>query len=199
MSLLNVLIPPQNFELIRDRIGEILFVELQNQIALGETLNPTIYVERSSAFDHTELPTINIVVASGNYDNETVKQSDGTYTYIIYVYTGAKGNSLSNGDKKASLKLQRLIGMCRAILKNPQYRLLGYAAPFISRTTVSGFEIGDPQSVNDTENVMKGRITFVVKVAETVELITPNNIDGWFTNVMLEETNEGYIFTQYDA
>jgi hypothetical protein len=193
MSEINGIIPSQSFELVRDQIGAILFTEFDKQAEL--TYNPDleveVWVERFVPFDRKELPAINVMLATGNYDGDTVAQSDGTYTYLIDFHARAKTNNDGKGDNLALLKLQKMIGIARAIIMNPKYRTLGFAAPFVMSRRVTGFEIANPDSAN-ADSVVWGRMKVVVQVPETTELIDASLIEGFDTTVELEYSEKGY-------
>ena len=124
MSKLTEIIPPQSFEIIRDRIGEILKDEIDNQIVLGAPaeIASTIFVERTHPVDHSETPLINVLFSDSDYDNDTANDTDGENIYHIDVYAGAKGMVGESGDKRGMLRLERILGVIRSILKNPEYQ-----------------------------------------------------------------------------
>jgi len=198
MALLTQKIPEQNFELVRDRIAEILADEISAQsliVPLTPELNATVFVERFVPFDKTDIPCVNVVFANGNYDNQNTLTADGLYKYNIDVYAKAKSTTIDGGDKLASIKLHRLLGICRAILENPQYRTLAFAPPSLQRTTVVDIAIEQPQNTQDGSSVIMGRLTFDVSVCEGAQLKTANNISGWETSVQMDETPQGYQFS----
>ena len=71
--MINTLIGQQKFELIRDRIAEILSTEIANQATIeGHDLwteNIFVWLERTAPFDKSELPCINVSMSSGEFDN----------------------------------------------------------------------------------------------------------------------------------
>ena len=190
-------ISPQAFELVRDRIGEILAFELaaQADFTYGEIPDLTVYSERFIPFDNTELPAINISLSRGLLDSQTAIQSDGTYRFNVDVHTLSPSSEGSPGDSEAMYKLHRLIGVVRAILEDPIYKTLGFVPPFVMNRHVDDIAIADPDS-QDTSSVVMGRLIFVVRVPETVNLIVPNLISGYETNVKLALTDKGYIFSE---
>lgn len=199
MALINGVIPRQNFELVRDKIGEILATEFAAQFALtaNEELNATVHVERIVPFDHSELPCINVLLSRGDFENMTAKKSDGTYQFNIDVYAKSKSSQNQAADVRASFIMQKMVGMAMAILENPRYRTLSFAAPSIAHTQVSNISIIDPTNNQDAESAMMGRLTFQVRINENVELLTANTIAGYVTNVRLDETDKGYVFTKF--
>lgn len=199
MALINGVIPRQNFELVRDKIGEILATEFAAQFALtsNSELNATVHVERIVPFDNTEIPCINVLLSRGNFDNMTAKKSDGTYQFNIDVYAKSKSSENQGGDSRASFIMQKMVGMAMAILENPRYRTLAFAPPSVAHTQVSDISISDPTNNQDAESVMMGRLTFQVRINENVELLTANPIVGYETTVTLSETEKGYVFTKF--
>lgn len=198
MSLINGIIPQQSFELVRDRIGQILALEIANQFTLtsNSDFDLDVWVERFVPFDKEELPTINVSLATGGFTGHTQKSTDGTYTYFIDVFTKAISTDDEKGDQMASVKLQRLLGMCRAILENPRYKTLGFDPPSIFNRHCESISIAEPGKQDATSSVM-GRLAFSVKVLETVELIDPVLIGRSDTRVKLYETDKGYFYAFY--
>jgi len=196
MSRIIEVIQEQNYELVRDRIGEILIDELDHQalISYNPEIDATVYVEYKPAFDASQMPAVNVSLANGNYDNKDMAQVDGEYLYHIDAYARANSTQDNDGSSLATYRLHRLLGICRAILENPQYKTLGFEAPSISRVAVQSIDIQEPAK-QDAYSTAMGRLIFMVKVVETVELITPRLIDGYDTQVKLGETDLGYIFS----
>lgn len=190
-------IPQQAFELVRDRIGEILTSELtaQTDFTYGEIPDLTVYSERFIPFDNTELPAVNISLARGLLDGQTAVQSDGTYRYNVDVHTLSPSSDASPGDSQAMYKLHRLMGVIRAILEDPIYKTLGFVPPFIMNRHVEEMAIADPEP-QDAASAVMGRLIFVVHIPETVNLIVPNLISGYETHVKLSLTEKGYIFSE---
>lgn len=199
MAVINTQIPQQNFELVQERIGEILANEILNQFTLFPTPMAlleglVVWNNRYVPFDKSELPAINISLGSGQYGGQTVKSDDGTYQYNIDVFTNAKGTEDENGDQLAVAKLHRILGIVRAILRNPKFKTLGYETPpgfimGIPRVESIQFPTQDPE---DTARNVMGRLVFSVKMPETTELIDPDLIYGYETIVKLAETDKGY-------
>lgn len=197
MSVIAEPISTQAFELIRDRIGVILADELpvQADLKYDTDLDATVYAERFIPFDKTELPAVNVSLARGLISGQTTIRSDGTHTYYIDVHTSAKSDDGSNGDQKAMLRLHKMLGVCRAILEDARYLTLGFQKPFIMNRHVEEIGIAEPDRSDATSAVM-GRIILSVKATETINLVIPNLIAGYETNVKLSLTDKGYIFSE---
>lgn len=189
---------PEAFEFVRDRIAEILIDELESQAVdhynLYADIGGRVFVERSIAFDKTHLPCINVSVGTGTYANQHQGQSQGEYTFFIDVHTNAEAiTGERSSDKVAMIHAQRLAGLIRAILENPIYKTLGFKPPFISRRYMEKFDIAAPKA-NDALHSSMIRQYFHVSVAETSILKTPPLIDGYDTEVTVNNTSEGYQY-----
>lgn len=198
MSVINGIIPSQKFETIRDKIGSILADELANQCSLTSdpVLDLDVWVERFIPFDESELPAVNVSLATGNFAGHTQKSTEGTYTYFIDVHTKAPTTAVDKGDSLAMVKLQKILGVCRAILEDPKYKTLGFDAPIIFNRKFETLAIADPGK-QDAASAVMGRLGFLVKTTETVELINAPLIGRSDTRIKLFETDKGYFYAAY--
>lgn len=196
MSNITTEIPPQGFEIIRDRIGEILTDEFAAQFVIhaDPERNPDVFVERITPIGKEEVPLISVLYSRTSYDNNTAINMKGKNFYNIDVYTKAKSTTIEDGDSKAQLILGRLLGMVRAILASPHYIRLGFAPPFIERTEILDIEIADPRDDQNSSNMVMGRLVFQVDAPETVEQIQATLAEGYDTKVNLEETDKGFVY-----
>lgn len=201
MALINGLIPQQNFELIGAQIAYILATELVNQGLLSSP--QTVYTtcvgyERFIPVDETEYPFVNVVYARSDYDNKDQTEVDGYNKYYIVGYTSAKTNAIDSGDKRATLKLKRLLGLCRAILENPIYRTLGISVPNntigFTFTKVGSIIIPKVDDNGDLLNSNMGYLEFYVKATENIIVIDPIPVGGNDTTVKLYDTEEGFYY-----
>ena len=195
-SVITGIIPPQQFEIIRDKIGLILYEEIKNQFALttDQNLNVKTFVERFVPFDKTDFPCLNIIFSGGQYGNKNVKTVDGTYSFYVDVYTSAQSNVTATGDKEASFRLHKLLGICRAILENPQYRNLGFTNGQIGNATVSDISIQQPNNSQDGTSSIMGRLTFNVRALECTQLLDAVLVNSTKTEVKLNLTDKGYLY-----
>jgi hypothetical protein len=189
-------IPTQAFELIRNRIAEILVDELPSQATLAgdAQLNARVFVERFVQFDLTEIPAVNVSINRTAYSEQTQRNTDGEHTFSVDVHTSAKSTSAVRGDSLAIFRLQKLLGVVRGILEDSRYKTLGFAPPFIESRKVTSIEYAQPTEGDGTSTVV-GRITFVVRAPDRSGVVTPELIAGYDTQVKLALTNKGYIFT----
>lgn len=202
MSIINVPIGPQSFEIIRDRIGRILAQELQTQFQLNYDLNlrANVWIERFLPFDQAkELPSVNVQLAEGNYGGQTQIQSDGTYRYFVDCYVSAKSSNANGaGDQFAMSKLQRLMGVVRAIMEYSNYKTLGFNTPpgFVMNRHWEGLQIANPdQKRVDAESSVMGRLVLSVKVPENNDLGSlAKTLNILYTQWKLGETDRGYLW-----
>lgn len=189
-------IQPRAFELIRDRIFVVLSEEMVQQATFtSELTGINMFKERFIPFQASDMPAINVALTRGNFDNFTALKKDGHYSFNIDVYTRAKTTDASVGDTASAVFMQRILGVCNAILSDVKYNTLGFDKPFISRVHVDEIQIAEPQRNNDAESIIQGRLTFIVRVPENVETLIANVIDGMDTQVLMSETQLGYVFT----
>lgn len=181
--------PTQNFELILDRIGEILVDELSNQ-----SVNPVVFKERIIPFDKTDLEAVNVALAQGDFTSKTVVDRDGEYQYNIDCYVSSKSSTTDRADKLANLKLQKLMGVVGYILSASQYISLLFPKPFIKHTMVRSMRFADTGNNHDAITTVMGRIEFMVHANENSAIVSGVDFVENITTVKLNETNKGYIW-----
>lgn len=197
MAKINQIISSQAFELVRDRIAEILNEELDNQFILSGDYDLDLEVTVESNFPLTnkeDFPLVNVSLTNGKYDNkDSGGNVVGLYQYNVDVFANSKTPKEGQGDRLASIKMQKVIGICRSILEDPIYKTLGYTPPFVSRVFVSEMNISEP-SKDDALNTIIGRLVFNVQVPEQCKLITPTLIEGYETRVRINNTTRGFQY-----
>ena len=200
MSKIFTYIPQQAFELVRLRVFGILGEELANQLnALGNYLaDADVYLERFIPFALTDLPAVNVTLATGEYQGQTAITSPGTYRYFIDFYHSAVTTGLEQEqsyDRLAMLNVTRLLGIGRAIIEDARYNTLGFAPPFISRRWIEKIGIAEPND-RDAAGMVKGRIILAVTVNESVPLASAIAWAENFTQLNLADTDAGYMYIQ---
>lgn len=201
-SVITEVIQPQSFEIVRDRIGRILAEELANQFVLDPAgIQGYVWIERALQYGKEELignkAHVNVCLGEGSYGNQDQTQSEGTYKYYIDVYVNEKSNDTDRADTRAAVKLQRMLGMCRAILEHSRYKTLGFTTPpgFIGNRHYESIQIQNPnQKKHDGDSSLMGRLTFSVKVRETNGLALAIASGTYTTTVKLDSTDKGYLW-----
>ena len=190
------LISPQNFEIIRDRIVEILTVEFPNQVLQGlpVTCSPAIYRERTTQIDISAGPATIVKLSHGSYieDGQPTKDeqgcSPGLYIYYIDTYVGLPTPTQTGtaGTELSIVTLQRITGVIRAILDHPVYATLGFEPRAAGIWTTHVREIYNdlPRDSENVDNCIWGRLIFFVKATEFQALVaTPVDITQITTNM----------------
>lgn len=198
MALINTVIVEASFEIILKRIALILRSEIINQVVLtGDyDIDATVFLERTVKINTSELdsgPVIVVCLATGDFNNQDITQSAGTYQYFIDVYTKAKTSAIGAGDTRARLRCQRMLGVCRAILEATQYITLGFGYPFVMGRKINSLLIADPDDTG-ADSLTRARLVLEVKVPEFNPMSTASLIDGSDTKVFIDITTEGYFW-----
>lgn len=200
MALIKTIIGKQSFEIIRDQIALILRGEIVNQANMtgNYDIDASVYLERTVNINTSELDSAPIVVvnlATGDYNNQDISQSTGTYQYLIDIYTKAKSTTGQDnrGDTRSRIACQQMMGICRGILEASQYIRLGYQNAFVMGRKINSLQIAEPDDTG-ADSIMRGRLVLEVKVPEYQAQIVPQLIDGSDTKMFIDITEEGFYF-----
>lgn len=195
MAKIETIIQAQNFEIIRDRIGAVLYTEIKNQLQLSNNniLECDVFVERNTPVDKVEVPTIIISLASGNYDSKNQSSVRGTYEFFVDVYTSAISNNASDGAVRATFALHRILGMCRYVLEHPAYKTLDFANPLISHTSVKSMNIRQ-LNANDAVNTAMGRLAFTIVANEDNGFQCACDLADYYSSVKIDTSNDGFVY-----
>jgi hypothetical protein len=197
MALINETIAQANYELVRNRIGEILAMEMPSQALKNglDYLNCTVGIERLIPIDKTEGPFINVQIEKGEYDYYTEIRRAGTYTFWVDCYQRAEATDDDESDKIAQYKLQRTLGVVEHVLNHWHYRTLGFPAPSLSRVEVTELLMPDSRQFENAPAAIMGRAVVRVVVEETSDSYTPLPLTDFQTQVKLGLGDNGYIFS----
>jgi hypothetical protein len=198
MAILKNIIPKQNFEIVRDRLANIAIEEIENQYSYtgDPDLVLTYGVEQKIPIDKNELPLLNIAVATGNFQNRNVGDSDGVFTYNFDMFCDKSNTETIRSDTAAALHAEKIIGIVSAIFSNAQYRTLGYKAPDggVIRVTVGQINVGDINN-GDARTTIMCRIAITVVFSQTTPLLDANLLEGYDTRVKMGTSERGYRYT----
>lgn len=193
--LLTGAIPRQNFELIRDKIGEILITELNNQkVIQGFSESINIFSERTQPIDNSELLTININLESGDFSSKTQIGTNGKLMFNIDVYTSGISTSLKDGSIDSTFRLHKYIGMIRYILNYTGYKTLSMPLGIVGGTEIENFFIMESDLKQDSSYIKMARLQFSVRCNENQPLESGIPLIENDTKVLLELTDLGYIY-----
>lgn len=192
-------ITSQNYELIRDKIGEIITAELAKQYTYttNSLFQASVYIERIIKIESGEMPVVNVNMNDGLFEPFDLKRDKGTYTYNIDVYVSASHNDTDQADTLSMIKLQKLVGVIRTILRNEVYKTLSFQRGFIGGVKVNSINFAVRNDADLLHNTM-ARLVFEVVAMEDSELAQVVELGGSDATIKLNETDKGYKFT-YDA
>lgn len=195
---INKIITAQNIELVRDAVAAILEIEIDHQYFLtsyNKDLQAEVQLESNNPFiDKVDLSVISVSVLKGTFGNKHQGSQDGTWQIAIEVFCKAKSTPTRKGDVISTLKLHKLLGICRYILEDPQYKTLIFQPGFILRSLVTDELIYD-MKMHDAVHVAGGRLIYTPQINESNSLLTPKYLDGYDTIVKLATTQLGYKFS----
>lgn len=201
MSLISQVIGRTAYEIILDRICQILADELEQQFLLSgdydlQHISDKIYMERMVPFDYTELPALNVGIERGDYEAYHPGQSDAVYRYFIETNAGAVTTNDERGDQRAKVLRNKIMGKVRGILDHPAYFTLGFSpGQLIRHRHIESFVFAEPTR-QDAENVTMARMILVVKTVEVSNLDEAELIGEWDTRVYLNESDKGYYWSK---
>ena len=194
-AIINMPIPRQGFEFVKDALGVILTEELNNQNViqgLNEEIN--VYSERITPLDVSEYLYINILLDSATYGQINQKDSQGRTLYFIDFYTNGDAKAGHDGCSDSTDRLHKFMGMARYILSYSEYKTLGFPPGLIGGVYVESFAVMDPAQKEDTLFTRFGRIQLAVRIQENQALWQGIELNGNDTTVKLELTDKGYKY-----
>lgn len=223
MSYLTEIIGKSNFELVRSKIASILADELANQKTLNQTaleteedadtielLNLNIdsipdrvweeRFKRPQKEEYQVTPLVNVLFAQSPLDSQSVSTQIGDNTFMVEFYVGSRepGTDQNNeGDSLASIKLQRIMWICRSILMYPKYNRLDLGN-YVGSVSVNNIQVSQPDYGNDNAaNLIYGRFNVTIKISETVEAVTGETLEQSYTESTIKtlDTENGYYWT----
>lgn len=194
-----------SYELIRDRIAEILLVEIANQKIVTsepltlEILNKTnIFQEKFRQLNQAEMYAIAISKASLDFDNAHQTSVRNTISFYLDFFGRDFSTNIEDGDKRVAVGLQRLIGIARGILSHPAWYKLGLPNPSpIGNTIVRTVRRMDEVNTRDAGDILMYRMLFEVVSHENTNFPLARVLESHTTCVTVEETDLGfqYIYT----
>jgi hypothetical protein len=197
--LINYKIEQQNYEVIRNQIAAILTLELDRQVAVfynTECEGISVYIERGAPVDKTETVFVNVSLPRGDFNNKHAGYTDGVYSFYVDVYTNAKATGDNSADTISSFRNQRVIGILRAILEDPQYKTFGFTPGNCANLGCSQMEYGEiKKGEMDATATIVGRLIVSAKAGEASQLLTGEPLLFSITQLKLGISNKGYKYT----
>ena len=206
------------FEIVRDRIAEILALETASQQALAAAAgyDPNdwkflVYAERIDPWERyrdgaDKTPIVNVWYDSDVFDkstsNNTTRQTT-TSQFNIDCYAWAPSRQTVDGhapgDESAAMLAHKIGRFVRKFLMHPKYRRLGFtnAGDPVWYRWVSNRTAFQPQSGNPAvQNVMGLRVALEVRHNETVELEEPETLE--LINIKFYHEPDGQVVAEIE-
>ena len=176
-SIITELIPDQPFQIIQNRIGEILLEEITAQHELqGLESDFKVFVERIQPYDVSE--DVVITLACREQDNQEYTQSvsQGQNLYFIDIFCGGIESEDRTMSEDVRLKLFKYVGIVKYILNSGKYPTLGFARGLITNKHVkkvtfdTDYSNWGNHSNYDASGIRFCRILYLVTANESTEL-----------------------------
>lgn len=198
MAIITEPILTQNFEIVANRIGEILKEEISNQQDLqGFTEDVEVFLERMEPFDKSEDVMISVSFRENDLDSYNVQDAQGNCMYFIDLFTTGLGIGDEPPSINAKNKLFRYLGLIRYILSSGKIPTLGFPRGFIGGKYIKKVVIDTDYSNFGNHSNYDGafirfaRFVFVVRVNEKQELWDGIALNGNGTVFNYQNTPKG--------
>ncbi len=205
MAILDEQIPVQGFEIVANRIGEILTQEIANQQTLqnfDETVE--VFLERMEPFTKEQDVMITVAYRQSDPEGNTQVDYQGNEMYFIDLFVTGNGKDGILPSIVAKNKLFRYLGLIRYILSSAKLPTLGLppgliGGRYIKRITLdTDYSNFGNHSNYDWAYIRFARIIFTVRVQENTKAWEGIPLLGNDSQIHLENTDQGlqFIFNQ---
>lgn len=216
MTISSLIDKQDSFEIVRDKIAQILAEETASQQALAfaagkdpELWKLRIYTERSSAFEQflndpvDFSPLVNVWYDSSTFNkssSDTIRRqkADGIYNIDCYGYGQSSSNNAGHlsGDEVAAKTAQRALRLVRNILMAAQYTYLDLRGLVWDRWPQS-ITVFQPQFDSaPVQNIVAGRVTFAVGFNEISPQVEPTILES--VNVQIKRSLDGQVLAELE-
>lgn len=208
-----------NFEVIRDKVALILAEEEANQkvLAAEASKDPDLwafstYIERATPWQlledsngkiTSETPLVNVYYDSGNFiksKSDIVKRQNEDGTFLIDIYAAKnslnESGTITPGDLRTSLELDRLIKLVRNILMSAFYTYLDLQGVVWQRWIQEIRKFQPAIEDRPAEHVMAARVNLQVSFNEFSPQEAGVNLEA--LNVELNTDSGGQVILDYN-
>lgn len=200
-SIITELIPDQPFQLIQNRIGEMLLEEITAQHELQELDSSfAFFIERISPYDVSEDVVITIACREQDNQEYTQQSSLGQNMYFIDIFCGGIENGNQSMSENVRLKLFKYVGIVKYILNSGKYPTLGLPRGLIGNKHVkkvtfdTDYSNWGNHSNYDGSGIRFCRIIYLVTAREETQLWEGITLQG-NDSVVYTGTNKGTQLT----
>jgi len=211
-----------NFELVRDRVAQIIYNEITEQLnkaislpypeyeaflnsfydtnEVTNTKELSLFADRFIKPTWDELNIINIVLINEDLDpGEHISRQMAAVRLKIDVFCGKNADNESLGDTKSAHDCQKMLGILRAIIMHTNYIRLDFAPGFIQRRWAHGWNIQQPDELenrNNSNNIISGSLNISVNISEQNRGVTPIELEENYTNFYIDPEGKYKIETE---
>lgn len=200
-SIITELIPDQPFQVIQNRIGEILLEEITAQHELQELDSSfAFFVERISPYDVSEDVVITIACREQDNQEYTQQSSLGQNMYFIDIFCGGIESENQSMSENVRLKLFKYVGIVKYILNSGKYPTLGLPKGLVGNKHVkkvtfdTDYSNWGNHSNYDGSGIRFCRIIYLVTAREETQLWEGIPLQG-NDSVVYTGTNKGTQLT----
>ena len=181
MSKINYQITESNSSLVLKRIAQILTLEFNAQIALGNTFLPTkCCYDLAESVNEGDLPFVS--VSWLKFESNIDEMANSQYLNHYYIDVKCIGYDV----------VRKTIAIIRKILKSQQYYILDFPYGIISETTILEAGITQEETNRSTQNAISGGLLFRCNVLETNDEPVPVDINSTIYESLLADTGESF-------
>lgn len=207
MAFINEIIPPQGFDIVGNRIAEILKIEIANQVTIqGFEETVDLYLERIEPMDKSEDVMVSVALRQGDFEGQNLRDVQGTYRYFIDLFVSGYAEEDPDGEVTAPsivsrYKLYRYLGLIRYILSSGKLNTLGFAPGLIGGKNIAKILIDTDysnfgnHSNYDGAYIRFARFWYDVRVQENQLLWDSEPLLGNDTLFTYENTPKGTLLT----
>ena len=148
-----------------------------------DSIPDEVYLERFTPVGSNEDRFINVTFVSNplSDENSLISQSD-TAVYFIESTANARQLGDDSGDKRASLKLHRLLAISMDMLRHGDNLTLQFPRKdgvILSAPNIRNFIVGQPNQTMQSVPVISGRFEYSVKINECSSLSVGEEVEGF--------------------
>lgn len=193
MALITENIPVQGSEIVLNRLGAILFLEISNQVTQQSISDEVqVYISSQNPYDKSSDVLINVRPDSVNFNGQTQEGMQGENIFNIDIFTQGRSTSVISGNTESKDKMQRYLGFVRYILASTKYKTLDLPYGLIGGVNVQSIQHDLTYNPDDANAISFARLQVSIRINESQELWNTNPFEGLDTVIKLDDTEKGF-------
>lgn len=196
MSKITEEIPAEAFEVVRDRLVQILRDEIAEQAVISgdQNADAKVFKERVVPVGYEHTPAVNVMLEKVDYSGQTQLHTVSECLFIIDVYTSGKNGPNNTGDEQTSERGQKIARLIRGILEAPVYKKLDFETNFIQQSKVDTIKVSEPRDFKDSKHMMLVRVNYSCKASNSNVLQAAQELNLSETTVKIDDTELGHTY-----